>query len=159
MDHGLAEYDPFAAPGGPAELRWEDHPARRHPWSLAFFAVAALTAGVAATEIFRSRWAGVAAAVLLCVAFRGFLLKTTYTLDDAGAERRTPLGTHAVAWDEVARFRHDPAGAALSTAAPGPWDRLTALRLTFTPAASRRQVVRFVLTRLPAGARVTAEET
>ena len=155
----LAEYDPFSGSRAVSVLRWEDHPAKRHPWSLAFFAVALLTVGAAAAEIFGSRWLGAAAAAVLAVAFRGFLLKTTYTLDDAGAEARGLLGAHVVGWDEVTRFRHDPAGAALGTAPnPGLRDRLTALRLTFTPRAERKAVVRFVLTRLPAGARVTAEE-
>ena len=44
-------------------------------------------------------------------------------------------------------------------AGEGVRNKLTALRLTFTPLATRKQVVRFVLTRLPAGARVTAEES
>ena len=155
----LGKHDPFAGGRAVSELRWEDHPAKRHPWSLAFFAVALLTAGVAVTEIFGNRWLGGAAAVGLAVLFRGFLLQTTYTLDDAGAEARGLLGAHVVGWEEVRRFRHDPAGAALGVAAsPGLRDRLTALRLTFTPRANRKQVVRFVLTRLPADARVTAEE-
>ena len=155
----LAEYDPFAGGRAVSELRWEDHPAKRHPWSLAFFAAALLTVGVAVTEIFGNRWVGAAAALGLAVCFRGFLLKTTYTLDDAGAEARGLLGAHVVGWEEVRRFRHDPAGAALGVAgSPGLRDKLTALRLTFTPAAGRKQVVRFVLSRLPAGARVTAEE-
>ena len=155
----IGEHDPFAGGQAIGELRWEDHPARRHPWSLAFFAVALLTAGVAAAEVFGNRWVGVAAAVGLAVCFRGFLLKTTYALDDAGAEARGLLGAHVVSWDEVTRFRHDPAGAALSVAPrPGLRDRLTALRLTFTPRADRKQVVRFVLTRLPPGARVMSEE-
>ena len=156
MSGELAEHDPFAPRAAVSEMRWEDHPAKRHPWSLAFFGAGVLTVGVGTAEVLGNRWYGVAAAAVLAIASRGFLLKTTYTLDDAGAEARGPLGAHVLGWEEVRRFRHDPAGGTLGTARrPGLWDRLTGLRMTFTH--NRREVVRFVLTRLPAGATVTAE--
>ena len=157
MSGELAEHDPFAARPTVSELTWTDHPAKRQPWSLAFVAVGLLTAGVGVAEIFGNRWIGLAAAAVLGVALRGFLFATTYSLDDAGAEARGPLGAHVLSWGEVTRFRHDPAGGTLGTAArPGLWDRLTGLRMTF--GHNRKEVVRFVLTRLPPGARVTAED-
>ncbi|NNJ26656.1 hypothetical protein [Alienimonas chondri] len=155
----FAERDPFADARAVRELTWSDHPAKRHPWSLAFLAAAALTVAVGAAEIFDSRWAGIAAAVAAGIAFRGFLLKTTYTLDDAGAEARGPFGAHILSWGEVTRFRHDPAGATLSTAAnPGLWDKLSGLRVTFPHSGARRDVVRFVLPRLGSGVPVVEEE-
>ena len=154
-----AEHDPFADRAAVGVLSWADHPARRHPWTLAFLAAAVLTVAVGATEAFGSRWAGFAAAAGAAVLFRGFLLRTVYTLDDAGAEARGPFGAHVLAWGEVTRFRHDPAGATLGTAAnPGLWDRLSGLRMTFANSSNRRDVVRFVLPRLPPGVPITAEE-
>ena len=153
------ERDPFADARAVPELSWHDHPARRHPWSLAFLAAATLTVAVGATEVFGSRWAGFAAACGTAVLFRGFLLRTEYTFDDAGIEARSLFGAHIVAWSEVTRFRHDPAGASFGTAAnPGLWDRFTSLRVTFPHSGARRDVVRFVLPRLPSGAEVVDEE-
>ena len=154
----VGEFDPFAR-RAVIELTWTDHPARRHPWSLAFLAAALLTVGVGVAELLGGRWWGVGAVAVGAVLFRGFLLPTTYALDDAGAESRTALGTHQLAWGEVTRFRHDPAGGTLGTAPrPGLRDRLTGLRMTFAHSANRREAVRFVLSRLPPGVRVTAEE-
>ena len=155
----FAERDPFADARAVRELTWSDHPARRHPWSLAFLAAAALTVAVGAAEIFDSKWAGFAAVVAAVALARGFLLQTSYTLDDAGAEARGLFGAHILSWTEVTRFRHDPAGATLGTAAkPGLWDRLSGLRVTFPHSGARRDVVRFVLPRLPAGVPVVEEE-
>ncbi|MFH5805894.1 hypothetical protein [Alienimonas sp. DA493] len=159
VDAAFAERDPFADARAVRELTWSDHPAQRHPWSLAFLAAATLTVAVGAVEIFDSKWAGVAAAVAAAVVFRGFLLKTTFTLDDSGAEARGPLGAHVLSWSEVKRFQHDPAGGTFSTAArPGLWDKLTAMRVSFPHSGARRDVVRFVLPRLSPGTPVVEEE-
>ena len=160
MDDLPAERDPFLDRAAVRELSWTDHPAKRHPWSLAFLAAAALTVGVAAAELFDSRWAGVAAVVGMAVLFRSFLMRTTYTLDDAGAEARGTFGAHVLSWGEVVRFRHDPAGATFATGGRpgGLWDRLSGLRVTFPHGGQRRDVVRFVLPRLGPGVEVTEEE-
>ena len=155
-DSTVGEHDPFAGDGRIAALTWTDHPARRQPWSLAFLVAGLLTAGAGVHEVTGNKWYGVAAAAAVAALFRGFLLPTTYTLDDAGAESRGPLGSHARSWAEANRFHHDPAGGTLGTAArPGLWDRLTGLRIAWVN--NRREAVRFILDRLPDGCRVTAE--
>ncbi len=156
----FAERDPFADARAVKEYRWEDHPAKRHPWSLAFLAAAALTVAVGAAELFDTKWAGVAAAGVAAALFRGFLLRTTYALDDAGVEARGLIGSHVLAWSEVRRFKHDPAGATFSIGGRpgGVWDWLTGLRVSFPHSGARRDVVRFVLPRLNAGVPVIEEE-
>ena len=155
-DAAIGEHDPFAGDRRIATLSWTVHPARRQPWSVAFLVAGLLTAGAGVHEVTGNKWYGVAAAAVLGVLFRGFLLPTTYTLDDAGAEARGPFGSHTRSWAEARRFRHDPAGGTLETAAaPGVWNALTGLRLAWSH--NRREAVRFALDRLPPGCRVTAD--
>ena len=150
-------HDPFADGDGVAGHGWTVHPARRQPWALAFLAAGLLTAGAAAHEVTGSRWAAALCPLVLAVLFRGFLFPTTYTVDAAGAGARTPFGTHQMAWAEVGRLHHDSAGALLSRSAePGFWGRRLALK--FAWADNRRAAVRYMLDRLPPGARVTAEK-
>ena len=93
------------APAG--AFSWSVHPARRHPWSLAFAFAVALGVSVLMARLTREVWIGSLFFGTLLFVMRGFLLETRTTLDDEGVtvdcwpiEKRLP-------WADVKRAEVD----------------------------------------------------
>lgn len=130
----------------PQVLHWRSHPlVDEYPKSIGLLAAIAVAA-TAATMAFNGLIYGLVAALLLCVSMASYLLPTTCTLDDEGAETRFMGQTQRLAWSQVRRVAKGRKGVFLSPRAePSRVDSFRGLLLRF--AGNADEVVSFVESR------------
>ena len=119
---------------------WSVHPARRHPWSLAFAFAVAVGVSVLAAELFREWWVGFAVFGTLLFVMRGFLLETRTEVGPGGVEVACWPTVRGIAWEDLGRLRVGEEVLILDRAGRGRWR--PSLVVPFPP--ERDRVVRLV---------------